>query len=154
MRNLSILFALTILFSSCACFEFSEPEMRGGEKINVSKVNGKKIEFTAEAKIFNPNCFTLKVKPSMMDLYVEGEYMGKVKLNEKVKLKKKKESQVEATFTAELSDGALMKAMKFATKKEVKVRLKGKVKGGVFIFSKKFEMDETKTIPGASFGMK
>jgi len=128
--------------------------MRGGEKINVSKVNGKKIEFTAEAKIFNPNCFTLKVKPSMMDLYVEGEYMGKVKLNEKVKLKKKKESQVEATFTAELSDGALMKAMKFATKKEVKVRLKGKVKGGVFIFSKKFEMDETKTIPGASFGMK
>jgi len=44
-----------------------------------------------------------------------------------------------------------MKAMKFATKKEIKVRLKGKIKGGVFIFSKKFDFDETKTIPGASF---
>ena len=153
MRNLSLLFALTILISSCGCFTFNEPEMRGDEKINVSKVNGKTIEFTAEAKIYNPNCFTLKVKPSLLDLYVEGEYMGKVKLNKKVKLKRKKESNVEATFTAELTDGALMKALKFAAKKEIKVQLKGKIKGGVFIFSKKFEFDETKTIPGASFKM-
>ena len=153
MRKLSLLFALTTLLSSCGCFSFSEPEFRGDEKFEVSKVDGKTIEFSAQAKIYNPNCFTLKVKPSMLDLYVEGEYMGKVKLNKKVKIKRRKESVVEAAFTAELTNGALMKAMKYATQDKIKIRLSGKVKGGVFIFSKKFEINETKTISGASFKM-
>jgi len=45
----------------------------------------------------------------------------------------------------------MFKALRFATKENLKVRLKGKVKAGVFIFSKKIEIDETKTIPGSSF---
>lgn len=153
MRSLSIIFALSLLFSSCGIFSFDNPEMRGEENIKVSSVKGKTIEFTAEAKVYNPNWYGLKVKPSEMDLYVEGEYMGKVHLDKKVKLKGKRESDLNATFTATLTDGALLKAMKYATKKEIKIQLKGKIKGGVFIFSKKFDFDETKTIPGASFSM-
>ena len=153
MRSLSFFFALAFLVSSCGVFTFDAPEMRGKEKINLSKVDGKTIEFTAAANVYNPNWYGLKVKPSMLDLYVEDEYMGKVHLDKKVKLKRKKENDLEATFTAELTDGALMKAMKFAMMKEIKVQLKGKIKGGVFIFSKKIDFDETKTIPGASFKM-
>lgn len=151
MRNLSFIFALALLFTSCKLFSFDNPEMRGKEEIKISKINGKSIEFTAAATVYNPNWYGVKVKPSELELYVEGDYMGTVQLNRKVKLKRKKENDLEATFTATLEDGVLMKAMKFAAKKEIKVRLKGKIKGGVFIFSKKFDFDETKTIPGASF---
>jgi LEA14-like dessication related protein len=151
MRNLSIIFALVLLVTSCKIFSFDNPEMRGKEEFNISKINGRTIEFTAAATVYNPNWYGIKVKPSELELYVEGDYMGTVQLDEKVKLKRKKENDLQATFTATLEDGVLMKAMKFATKKEIEVRLKGKIKGGVFIFSKKFDFDETKTIPGASF---
>jgi LEA14-like dessication related protein len=151
MRNLSIIFVLVLLFTSCKIFSFDNPEMRGKEEFNISKINGRTIEFTAAATVYNPNWYGIKVKPSELELYVEGDYMGTVQLDEKVKLKRKKENDLQATFTATLEDGVLMKAMKFATKKEIEVRLGGKIKGGVFIFSKKFDFDETKTIPGASF---
>jgi len=86
----------------------------------------------------------------MMNLYIEDEFIGEVKLEKKVKLKSKRETALEAPFTLTLEKGAMLKMMRYATQGEIKVRLTGKVKGGVFIFSKKFEMDETKTISGAS----
>ncbi len=153
MRNLSFIFALALLFTSCKMFSFDNPEMKGKEEIKISKINGRTIEFTAAATVYNPNWYGIKVKPSELDLYVEGDFMGTVKLDKKVKLKRKKDTDLQATFTATLEDGVLMNAMKFVTKKEIKVRLKGKIKGGVFIFFKKFDFDETKTVPGASFKM-
>jgi hypothetical protein len=66
-------------------------------------------------------------------------------------MKRKRESTLDADLTAELAQGTLMRMMQYASQESIKVQLKGKVKGGVFIFSKKFEIDETKTIPGASF---
>ena len=75
-----------------------------------------------------------------------------ITLNKKVKLKKRKETPIDANLTATLNDGALMKMMGYAAKGEVEVRLKGKAKGGVFIFSKKIDIDETKKI--STSGMK
>lgn len=151
MKNLIALFSLIVFLSSCACFEFSEPEMRGEEKFNVDKVNGKEINLSVSAKVYNPNCFGLKVKPSNLDLYVDGEQIGTVRLNKKVKMKSKRESDLNADLTATLTEGAMMKLLAYASKPEIKVQLKGKAKGGVFIFSKKFEIDETRTISGSSF---
>lgn len=153
MRKILLFTVLALLFSSCKIFSFDNPEMRGKEEIKISKVKGKTIEFSVAATVFNPNWYGLKVKPSTLDLYVDGEYLGKVHLEKKVKLKGKKESNITPTFVAMLEGNALLKAMKYATKKEIKIQLKGEIKGGVFIFSKKFSFDETKTIPGASFKM-
>ena len=153
MRKIFLFTVLALLFSSCKIFSFDNPEMRGKEEIKISKVKGKTIEFSVAATVFNPNWYGLKVKPSTLDLYVDGEYLGKVHLEKKVKLKGKRESNITPTFVAMLEGNALLKAMKYATKKEIKIQLKGEIKGGVFIFSKKFAFDETKTIPGASFKM-
>ena len=38
MRNLSIIFALSLIFSSCGMFSFKTPEMRGEEKIKLSEI--------------------------------------------------------------------------------------------------------------------
>lgn len=153
MRKLLFLISVTLLVSSCKMFSFDNPEVRGKEDIKISKINGKTIEFTAAANVYNPNWYGIKVKPSMLDLYVDGDFLGKVHLDKKVKLKGKRENDLKAIFTATMEDGVLLKAMKYATQKEIKVRLTGKIKGGVFIFSKKVDFDETKTIPGASFKM-
>lgn len=138
---------VSLLTSSCT---FHEPEMRGGESFNLEKMEGKQVRFTAGAKVYNGNWFAVKVKKSTLDLYVDGEYMGKVHLLKKVKMKAKKETDLQADFLAELEGNALMKAMGLALKGDVVVRMTGKIKGGVFIFSKKLDFDESRTINGRS----
>ena len=74
--------------------------------------------------------------------------MGTVKLTKKVKMKAKQESSLSLPLLATLEDGAMFTALRYAKKDQVKVRIKGKVKGGIFFLSKKVEIDETKTVSG------
>ncbi len=150
MRKYLLILISSLFLVSCA---LHAPEIRGGEKFNLDKVDGQTIKFTAGANVYNGNWFGIKIKPSKLDLYVEGDYVGKVSLDKKVKLKRKRETAVEAPLTAFLEKGTLMKVMRYAGKDQVTVRLKGKAKGGVFIFSKKVEIDETRTISGKNLRM-
>jgi LEA14-like dessication related protein len=145
MKQIAAIGLWIVVLTSCT---FYEPEMRGGESFEMEKLEGKEIRFTAGAKVYNGNWFAIKVKPSTLDLYVDDEYIGKVHLEKKVKMRAKQETALEAPFVAELEANALTKAMGLALKGDVKVRLKGKIKGGVFIFSKKIEFDETRTMNG------
>lgn len=143
MKKWIFILFVGITLSSCT---FHEPEFRGEEKFKFDKINGQNVSFTASAKVYNGNWFGVKLKPSSLDLYADGKYMGKIYLDKKVKLKAKRETNLEALLHAELEKGAMIKIMGLMTKNEVSVRLAGKVKGGVFIFSKKFEIDETKMV--------
>lgn len=122
------------------------PEFRGEEKFKLDKIDGQNVTFTAGAKVYNGNWFGVKLKPSVLDVYADGKYMGKIYLDKKVKLKAKRETDIEALLRAELEKGSMIRMMGLMAKSEVSVRLAGKIKGGVFIFSKKFEFDETKMV--------
>ena len=143
MRKVGLLLIVGLILQACAVHA---PEMRGGESFDLEKMDGQTIKFTAGAKVYNENWFGIKVKPSNLLLYIDGKEFGTVRLDKKVKLKRKKETEISAPFTATLNDGAKMKLLALAAKGEVKVRFKGKLKAGVFIFSKKIDFDESKTI--------
>lgn len=143
-----IFFVFSLLFTISSCASFKEPEFRGSEGIKLEKMEGKKIAFTAGIKVFNPNWFGIKIKPSNLDVFLEDQYMGKVYLEKKVKMKAKRESSLSMQLRAELEDGAMITLLKYSNKENVSVHLKGKVKGGIWFFSKKFEIDETKKISG------
>ena len=147
MKYIVAIGVVVILMTSCT---FHEPEMRGEENFKLEKFEGKEVRFTAGAKVYNGNWFAIKVKPSILDLYIDGEYMGKVHLKKKVKMKAKKETDLQADFVAELEGNALVKAMGLAMKGDVVVRMTGKIKGGVFIFSKKLDFDESRTVNARS----
>jgi LEA14-like dessication related protein len=127
--------------------------MKGGEQFNIEKIDGQTVKFTAGAVIENENWFGFKVKPSDFELYVDGDHFASIRLDKKVKVKRKSENYVEGSFTGEMDKGALLKAMSMAGRDNIKVRMKGKAKAGVFIFSKKVDMDETKTISGKNLKM-
>lgn len=154
MKNVLLLTLLVFALSSCGCFQFSAPEMRGGEDFSIEKIDGKEIKLNAKANIYNGNCFGVKIKPSTLDLIIDGEKIGTVTLDKKVKMKRKRETAIDAGLTATLEDGTnMMTLMKYASQPEIKIQLKGKAKGGIFIFSKKFEIDETRTVSGSNFKM-
>ena len=142
----SILFSFLLLVS-CT---FYEPEFKGGETIKFQELNGREIKFTAGGNILNENGFAIKVKPSDLDAYIEGDYIGKVHLDQKIKMKRKQEAFIDAPFTATLAQGALLKAMKYANKDKIQIRLKGKVKVGVWFIGKNIDVNETRTIDGAN----
>lgn len=137
---------MALVLSSCANFE--EPEFISSSGLKLEKMDGQVINFTAGAKVYNPNWFGIKIKPSHVEIYVEDQLMGNVFLEKKVKLKAKRESDLVFKLRGELEDGAMITALKYSRKDNVAVRIKGKVKGGVWIFSKKMEIDETKTVSG------
>ena len=139
---------MTVALTAC---KFHSPEFRGEEKFSFEGKEGNEIKLTAGGKVYNGNWFGIKVKPSELDLYVDNEYLGKVHLDKKVKMKAKRETMLEAPLTLKPDAGALLKAVKLVMKNDLEIRLKGNVKGGVFIFSKKFEIDETTTIKGNPF---
>lgn len=145
MKKVLFVFAVfsILLLNSCS---FENPVFKGGETFSVQKIEGRNLKFTAGGIIYNPNKYTIKVKPSTLDVYLNDEYMGKVHLDKKIKMKKKQDTPISAPFTATLNEGAMFKAMRLANGGPVTVRLKGKVKAGVFIFSKKLDVDETRSM--------
>jgi LEA14-like dessication related protein len=142
------LFILTAVVLLTGCATFQEPEFRGSEGVKMEKMDGQEISLSAGVKVYNPNWFALKIKPSTVEVYLEDQLMGTVKLTKKVKMKAKQESSISLPLLATLEDGAMFTALRYAKKDQVKVRIKGKVKGGIFFLSKKVEIDETKTVSG------
>lgn len=138
--------ALLLLISSCS---FHKLEYKGGECFKFDNFEGKEVSFTAGAKISNQNDFAIKVNPSDLKLFIEGEYMGLVHLDDELRIKRKSEEYVEGSFIAVLADGAIFRAMRFINKSQLKIRLKGTVKAKVLIFGKKIEVNEIRTISGS-----
>lgn len=146
MKNAIFIGLISFLVGSCT---FYEPEFRSGEGLKFDQVNGRNIKFTAGAKVYNANFCAVKVKPSTLDVFIEGEHLGKIHLDEKIKMKGKRETLIEAPFTATLNEGAMFQLLRFANKDQIQVRLAGKVKAGIWIIGKRIEVNETRTINGA-----
>ena len=146
MKNAIFIGLISFLLGSCT---FYEPEYRSEGSLKFDQINGRNIKFTAGAKVYNENFYAVKVKPSTLDVFIEGEYMGEIHLDEKIKMKAKRETLIEAPFTATLDNGALLKLLKFANKDRIQVRLAGNVKAGIWIIGKNIEVNETRSINGA-----
>jgi LEA14-like dessication related protein len=143
--------ACLLLLTSCKLFEEPEFVKMGGYQIEGMEASI--VHFSVNAVISNPNWYAIKIKPSHLDVYAGDFFMGTVYLEEMLKFKKKKESEVNATFRAELADGALLKAMAFGGEENINLTLKGKVKAGVFFIFKKIDVDETESINGSNFSL-
>lgn len=146
MMKIVTLFFTLFLIGSCEFYEDIELVNMG--KVRFDKLDGNTAVVSMDVELDNPNFYTIKVKPSSLDVYVEDEFVGKANLLEKIKIKKKKVGVYNVKVELVGEEGILKQAIKFALKKDLKVRLVGKVKGSVFFVSKKIAVDETKTIDG------
>jgi len=150
MIKLTAFLSFLIVLGSCT---FYQPEIVGVDDLKLKKFEGREAEFNVVARIKNDNNYAIKVKPSTLDVYVGDQYVGNIHLDNKVKLKKKQMTTVDAPFTATIAEGAMFKVMSLLSQSNVELRLTGKVKASVFIVSKKVDVDERKTIDLSSLGL-
>lgn len=148
MRRIFTIFSLLFIFGACT---FVQPEYKGGEKFKFDGIDGRTVSFSVGATLYNPNGYPLKIKPSDLDLYIDGVKVGLVHLNEKVKLKAKTETEIMVPLTLELEDGMLFKLMTLVGKSELDLQIEGKVKAGVFLIFKNMDIDQSKTIDTSLF---
>ena len=144
MRKLFFPLALLFVISSCEIYEQIDVVNMG--EVKLDRLDGNNATLNMNVELDNPNFYSIKVKPSFLDVYVENELVGKAHLLEKLKIKRKSVGVYNAKIELLGEKGILAKALKYSLKKELKIRLVGKVKGSVFFISKKIEVDETKTI--------
>lgn len=137
-------FVLLFIFSSCS---YENVEFREAVDFKLKKIEGRNLSISFDAILNNPNGYNLKIKPSTFDLHINGEHVGIVKLDERIKIIKKSESTVAVPVTAEVLKGALPKLIAGALRKTATVRIVGTVKGGASGFPVRKKIDETREIP-------
>lgn len=142
-NQLTYWIAALILFASCS---FQQPVFKKYEGIDMGKMDVKNVSFTIKASIYNPNWYALKVKPSSLEISTSDGKIGELHLDEKIKMKGRKETSIVAPMHIDLEKGIMMKLMSFSLKDSVKINLKGDVRGGVLFITKKIPMEFSRSI--------
>ncbi len=140
------IYFLAIIFLVSSCFDYDDIDFKGIDNFKMEKFEGQKISFSMDVVLENPNSFSVKIKPSVVDVYLDDNLIGKTYLDQKVKIIKRKENSYFVPLHVELEDGLLMKLMKLSLKDKVKLRLVGNIKGSIYGISKKVKIDESKEI--------
>jgi uncharacterized protein YfaS (alpha-2-macroglobulin family) len=81
-------------------------------------------------------------------VFLEGQMIGEVHLNEKVKIRRKQENTLSVPLNATLEEGAMFTMIRYSTKDTVSIRMTGDVRAGVLFVSKKMTIDENRKISG------
>lgn len=138
----------------CSCVSFKNPEFKSMDGYTFDGIDGNQVKFTVKATVYNPNFYTLKVKPSKVGVYAENQLYGTLNLTKTQKMKRKKETKLEVPMRFDMADGAMMGMMMLMRKDKVNLKLDGKVKGGVYFFSKKFPVTYERAISPKELGLK
>jgi LEA14-like dessication related protein len=146
MRNkiqLIYWFSLVIFLASCG---FQEPVFKKYEGFEMGRMDTKNVSFTLKASIYNPNWYALKVKPSSLEISTSDGKLGVLHLDQKIKMKGRKETSLIVPMHVDFERGIMMKLMSFGLQDSVKINLKGDVRSGVFFITKKIPMEFSRSI--------
>ena len=144
MKTLSFLF-LFCLIASCASFE---------DPVEVISYDGSKLEnlSTEEAAIrvvgtvHNNTWLPIKIKPSTLEVYVDGKKWGDLYSDEKIRLKSNKNNELNTLVHVKFEDGLMAKLLIYRFKESAQLQLRGKVKTGLLFIPIKLPVNYTKTI--------
>jgi len=143
---MKVIYLAILMLVLLACAPFKEPVFKSYDGFEMGKMDGDKINFTVKGTIENPNWYALKVKPSMLEVTIDGKKFADLYLDEKMKIKAKQSVSLSAPMHAELEKGVMMRMMGMALKDSIRLNLAGDVKGGVFFIYKKFPVNITRTV--------
>lgn len=146
LRRIALSTLVILGFTSCATYEDLEFERMDGFKLG--SIKGREINMTVGAVVTNPNWFAIKLLPSTVNVYLEGQLIGEVQLNEKVKIRRKQENTLSVPLNATLEDGAMFSLIRYSMKDTLNIRMTGDVRAGVLFLSKKIAIDENRKISG------
>ncbi len=138
-----LLFVAWLLILS-ACSIYKEPEFKELSGYKLTKIEGNEIRFNVEGIISNPNWYAIKIKKSSLDVFIENKKFGVISLDNKIKIKSKRDNNLSVPITLILEPGSMVKMMGMAFRDSISMEIKGPLKAGVFFINHKFPVQFTK----------
>lgn len=136
-----------LLLSSCLTYK--DVQFQGVENFKIKKLDTKEVTISFDLKIYNPNNYKIKVKPSEVNILNKNDkLLGKAEILEKIVVQKEKTGSYPVTVKAKLSDvlisggGSILDLVK---NRSTDIKFQGTVKVRARCIGKKIPLDETKT---------
>ena len=143
MKTTSFLFLL-FLFASCASFE--DPIEVISNNMKMENLNLDEATLRFNSTLHNNTWTPIKIKPSTLEVFVDGEKLGELYIDEKIHLKAKKDTEVNTLLHVKFADGILGKLIRYRFKETAQLELRGKVKTGLLFVPVKIPVNYSKTI--------
>lgn len=143
MKKIIYIYVLLFAISSC---NYEEPLVSGYSNFKFGKLEGKSVDVSFDATVENENGFGFKIKKGDLNLFINDLDLGKIHLNDKIKIKRKSENIYTIPLKLSLSDGVLFRLPKLVTATKFELKLEGTVRGSVMGFGKNFKIKETKNL--------
>jgi LEA14-like dessication related protein len=128
--------------------EFKQPIFKGVEKIKYQQ-NGDKHELLITVSVENPSLFNLKIKNYNIKVYLDKSHIGDAEMyDDTIILKKKQINTFTIPLELDINSDSIQKfiiSLLKNPKGNHKIELKGQLKGGIFIFNKKIDINIAKT---------
>lgn len=146
LLRLSLFFFVIAALQSCQYTEVHIDDIRNFE---IEKVEEKRIYFSFDARVINPNKYALKVSSTDLRCEINGVNMGQLYLSDKVKVPADNDEYVPVNASV-TTEGAAQNVLSILLgslfSQAVDIRLKGEVKGGLLFFPKKIRIDHSERV--------
>jgi LEA14-like dessication related protein len=148
MKNTILAFGVLFILSLSSC-EVDEISFVQLDDVKITKIEQKEVFLDVSVQLENPNSFDVKVKDSDLDLYLEGTFIGKARLDNAFTIKKGGTHTYDLNIVAEgenMNVKLLPIMMTAALSGQVKTELKGTITGKVAFISKTVPFNVTETV--------
>ena len=133
--------------------QFEDLIFEGMENFTVEKSNDK-VHIGFDYIIENPNKLNLVIKPSALFLTIADKDCGWVRIDEKIKLKKKTKGSYPFVLVGDASSfvkSSFASIWNLITGKGIAFNIKGDISAGIAIFKKKWPVDYTYNMTNEEF---
>src|SRR5687767_12951582 len=148
VTKLLCLITMAFFVSSC---KFTEPTIGDFNLQTFTPKSDTKYLVEVSVDVDNPNNFNIWLKKGDFDIIMGKQKMGKIKTIGKVVLKKNKKGTYTIKGEATLDPGSSLLGMITNGNSGSKITIKGTMKGGVFIFGQKFDVEFDDKLPAMNF---
>lgn len=140
MRRLAAPLALSIALFSCSAYK--EVELTDITGVEVLRLDMRSVALRVNARIDNPNGFTIEVAEPDVDLFLNGRFIGKGVLDSALVLERKAAKVYPIHLHADLEGGPLLAMLVTgALNGQVKLGAKGTVAGRSGMLKKRFPFE-------------
>ena len=137
---------LLIAFFITSC-KFTEPTIGNFNLQNFEPKSDTKYLIEVSVEVDNPNNYNIWLKKGEFDIIMGKEKMGKIKTIGKVTLKKNKNETYTIKGEATLDPNGRLMEMILNGGGNKNVTIKGSMKGGVFIYGQRFDIEFDDKLP-------
>lgn len=146
LNRLLLLFLFALVFSSCG--ELENIEFGNPEQVKVQGFEDNNLNVSLKIPVNNPSIYPIKITDIDLRVYLDGKYIGKLIVDENIKINSKSSKLYDLPVKVRLSNilGAAFLMMNLKQGQKVEVKFTGTVTGKSLLIKKTIDVDETTQI--------